>query len=606
MTTTLTDEAGWDLGILYADEEEHRAARVTLRDRWLPEAEIYAGRLTTAAATLAAGLLACDRVSREIKRLHSWATLRSDLDVRVAAHQATRQETEALVAEVGRRLAFVRPEILAAPPPELLRFLDEDPGLADYAFFIRDLLRRRAHVLTPGEEALLADAASLARAPNALFEILHNGELPRPTVVLSTGAAVRLTPVTFSQYRSTSVRADRLDLFPAYFLAYSEFQGSLGQNLQTALRAHAFRARARGYASCLDAALDGDRIPPEVYHSLIRAAHRSLPLLHRYLRVRSTALGVDPLTYADLHCPLVQGAPQKFTTAAARRIVSRALVPLGPRYGEMLEHAFQSRWIDWHPVSGKRAGAYASGSVRDAHPFVLLNFNGDPESVMTLAHEMGHALHSHMSNRRQPFPLAGYSIFVAEVASTFNELLVLDQLVDEAEDPAARIQLLALFLDGVRATFFRQVQFAEFELAIHARVERGEALTGEALTSDYRSVLGRYYGADNGVVQIDDAYGVEWASIPHLFYDFYVYQYATGLVAASALAHDVTSAAPGARDRYLSFLESGGSDYPLNLLAAAGVDLTTDAPYDAFFALVARRIEALEIALRDLPKPATP
>jgi len=396
-----------------------------------------------------------------------------------------------------------------------------------------------------------------------------------------------------ARHRSSANRADRRKLFPTYFGAYAAFRDTLGHNLYAAVKSHLFRARVRGYDSCLEASLFGDNVPVRVYHQLIEQVRANLPLLHRYFELRRRALGVEQLEYSDLHCPLSRDLPRRFVPGEARRIVQQSLQPLGEDYAEALDRAFDSRWIDWHPAEGKRSGAYSSGWAYDRHPYVLLNFVGDFESVSTLAHEMGHAMHSHFSNRTQPFATADYSIFVAEVASTLNESLLSARAIETAGTPGERRFLLASYLDGMRATLFRQTMFAEFELHVHAAAERGEVLTGAALDAAYLDLLRDYHGHDR-VVAVDDAYAVEWAAIPHFYYDFYVYQYATGIVAATALSEALSADNPGAAERYHRFLCSGGSDHPLELLRAAGVDLESAEPYRAAFSGIERRLDQLE------------
>jgi oligoendopeptidase F len=487
----------------------------------------------------------------------------------------------------------VRPEILAADPERLECFIAEESRLAPYAFFLRDLIRHRDHVLPPAEERILAESGLLTRNAGSLYEVLNNADLPRPEVMLAGGQRTRLTPVAFAFHRATPNRADRKTLFPAFFGAYAGFRQTLGYNLFAAVKAHQFHARVRRYPSCLGAALFGDNVPERVYHNLIDQVRRHLPLLHRYFELRRRALGLERLEYTDLHCPLSATPPRRYSTRQARDLVLESLRPLGPAYVEAIERAFGSRWVDWHPSEGKRSGAYSSGWAYDLHPFVLMNFVGDYESVSTLAHEMGHAMHSHFSNRTQPFATSEYSIFVAEVASTLNETLLSARAIARAEERDEKLFLLASHLDGMRGTLFRQAMFAEFELRIHEMAERGEVLTGERLDSVYLELLRDYHGHDD-VVSITDEYAVEWAAIPHFYYNFYVYQYATGIVAATALADALTRGDEGAAEGYLAFLRSGGSDYPLELLRRAGVDLDSAEPYGTAFAALERKLDQLE------------
>jgi oligoendopeptidase F len=508
-----------------------------------------------------------------------------------------RQEVELAYTEISRRTAYLRPEILALGDGVVEAFLAEEPRLAPFAPFLRNIVRQKAHVLSPSEENLLAEAGLVLGGSSQIFGILHNAEMPRATVDLEGAGSVTLTPAAFLLVRTSGVRADRETATRAYFEGYRAFEGTYGSNVFECLKTHVFRARARRYDSCVAAALDGDNVPVLVYTNLIEQVRRNLPSLHRYSRLRAQALGLETLTYFDLHCPLGTGPKRDYGVDAAKRLVLDAMQPLGAGYTEKLNESFERRWIDWHPAPGKRSGAYATGAAYDVHPYMLLNFNGDFDSVSTLAHEAGHAMHSYFSNRTQPYPCADYSIFVAEVASTFNEALLIERLLAIASDREEKIFLLGHWLDGIRATLFRQTFFAEFELEIHRRAERGEGLTGETLSKVYLELLRAYQGHDTGACVVPDLFAIEWACVPHFYYDYYVYQYATGIVAANSLARDVLTGSDGAQQRYVQFLASGGSDYPLALLRRAGVDLQSPAPYEATFRAVDLKLDALEALL---------
>jgi oligoendopeptidase F len=589
---TVPTEETWDLDELFADDRAFERARAEL-EALLPSLESARGRLGESAARLADALAEITDAYRRFGLLRSYASLKADLDTRDGERQALRQSIGLLATDLSGRLAWLRPELLSLEPETLESFITEEPRLAEHAFFLRDLMRQRDHVLSPPEERILAETSLLTRAASSLYTVLHNVDLPRPEVTLSGGEKVTLTPVAFSRHRATTVREDRLKLFPAYFGSYSAFRNTLGQNLYAAVKNHMFRSRVRGYRSSLAASLDGDNVPEEVYRNLIRQVRAHLPVMDRYFVLRARALGLERLEYPDLYCPLNNTPPRDCTTKEAWERMRESLAPLGEEYRAALDLSLDRRWIDWHPVVGKRAGAYASGMAYDLHPFVLLNYTGNYESVSTLAHEMGHAMHSHFSNRTQPFATADYSIFVAEVASTLNEALLAAREIEQAPTPEEQRTLLGNYLDGIRGTLFRQAMFAEFELEIHERAERGEVLTGERLDQLYLDLLRDYHGHDRGVVRVADEYAIEWAAVPHFYYDFYVYQYATGIVAATALAAAISSDEPGAAERYLEFLRSGGSAYPLELLRRAGVDLEAAAPYDAAFDALDRQLEAL-------------
>jgi oligoendopeptidase F len=596
MGQTRTLEDTWRLEDVFADDAAFRTEKERV-DGLIPELASFAGTLGRSASALALALEASTAVTKALARLHAYASMRADQDLRVASYQGMRQEVELAFTELSRRTAWLRPEILSLPEGTVESALAAEPRLAPFAPFLRNLVRQRDHVLSPPEENLLAEAGLLTGGPSQIFGVLQNAEMPRSTVRLEAGEEVLLTPAAFSLLRTSSNRADRTEATRAFFSGYRTFQGTFGSNLYESLKAHLFRARARKYEGCVEAALDADNVPVRVYTNLIEQIRRALPSLHRYFRLRARAFGLPRLTYFDLHCPLISGPKRAYGIDDAKRLVRESMRPLGLGYLTPLGSALDDRWIDWHPAPGKRSGAYATGAAYDVHPYMLLNFNGDFESVSTLAHEAGHAMHSHFSNTTQPYACADYCIFVAEVASTFNEALLIERLLAQATEREERIFLIGHWLDGIRATLFRQTFFAEFELEIHRRTERGEALTGETLSAIYLELLRVYQGHDAGACEVEDLFAIEWACVPHFYYDFYVYQYATGIVAANHLAGEVLAGDTDAVERYLRFLGSGASDYPLSLLRSAGVDLESPAPYAATLRALDRKLDDLESLL---------
>ncbi len=593
-TVAIPSSERWALDHLFKEEAEFERAKREFVENQLPAVEGFRGKLLSGPAILADALETICTAGERLQLLHCYASLKSDEDTRDPGCQARRQEIEMLGTDYSQKISYLRPEILEAEPATLEQFLDSEPRLAAHAHFLRDLMRQRAHVLGAGEERILAETGLLRREAGSLYGLFTNAEMPRPEVTLSTGETLRLTPSLFQKHRTTRNREDRQALFSGYFSAYAAFRDTLGHNLFSLLKSHLFRTRVRRYDSCLSAALDPDHVPVGVYRNLIRQVHERLPTLHRYYELRRRCLGVERLEYPDLYCPLTETPPAQYSPDEARQLVCEGLEPLGTAYGRDLAGAFENRWIDWHATDGKRSGAYATGWAYGVHPYVLLNFNGDYDSVSTLAHEMGHAMHSFYSNRTQPFATADYSIFVAEVASTFNEALLLERMFDRAATDDEKLFLLGTYLDGIRGTLFRQTMFAEFELGVHERAERGEVMTGERCSEIYLRLLRKYHGHDEGVMYIADEFAVEWAAIPHMYYDFYVYQYATGIVAAGALSRAVRQGRPQAVERYLGFLGTGGSDYPLELLRAAGVDLEAEEPYADCFALIDDQLDQLE------------
>jgi len=416
MSTVPAVEETWRLEDIFPSEEAFAKAKREVEES-LPSLSALAGGLAGGPGHLADVLETISEVSRRLGRLHAYASMRSDGDLRVAPHQALRQEVELAYTELSRRTAWLRPEILGLPDGVVERFLADEPRLAPFAPFLRNLVRQKEHVLGPQEEHLLAEAGLLFGGPSQIFGILHNAEMPRASITLHEGERVLLTPAAFSLVRTSPNRDDRTAATRAYFEGYAAFRSTYGSNLYECLKSHVFRARARKYPSCVAAALDADNVPVAVYTNLIDQVRRRLPSLHRYFRLRARALGIPRLTYADLHAPLVAAPQGRYALDRAKGLVLEAMAPLGQGYVEPLTRAFDERWIDWHPVPGKRSGAYATGAAYDVHPYMLLNFNGDFESVSTLAHEAGHAMHSHFSNTTQPFPCADYSIFVAEVTA---------------------------------------------------------------------------------------------------------------------------------------------------------------------------------------------
>jgi oligoendopeptidase F len=359
-----------------------------------------------------------------------------------------------------------------------------------------------------------------------------------------------------------------------------------------------FYMKARHYPSCLAAALDGNNIPVEVYHSLVANVRASLGTFHRYLMLRRSVLGIDTLHYYDLYAPLIKEVDLTFTYDQAKEHVLASLHPLGEEYVAVATRGLAERWVDVYPNEGKRSGAYSQGGVYSVHPYMLLNFNGKYDDMSTLAHELGHTMHSHLANATQPYPTSQYSIFVAEVASTFNEALLLDHMLKSIDDDSVRLALLGNYLDGLKATVFRQTQFAEYELRIHEIAERGESLTGDLLSTLYGRIAGEYYGQEKAVCIVDDDIGVEWASVPHFYYNFYVYQYATSFTASAALSEEVLGGAAGARERYLNLLRAGGADYPMALLRKAGIDMTTRHPFDLTMRKMNRVMDEMEAILK--------
>lgn len=585
----------WNLADLYAAPADWDAA-VARFEAEFESIERCRGHLGESAALLKGCFDDVYRLTRALQRITSYAAMASDVDTRDQAAMARRQSAGLLSTRFSQAIAFGQPELLAVGSDRLARFFKEEPGLAPYRLMVNDTLRRKKHTLSEEGEGVIAAAENLTDSPGTIYRTFANAELPWPTVTLSDGTEARLDQAGYAKYRAVSDREDRKKVFDAFFGAWKVYERTLGTMLNSAVNADHFSAEVRGYHSSLQAALDGPDIPEEVYRTLVSEVNANLDTYHRYLKLRGRMLGVDELHYYDLYPPIVQLDAQ-FPLAKGKRMVLKALGPLGRDYVSVVARGFKERWMDAYPREGKRSGAYMNGSAYDVHPYVLLNYNDDYASVSTLAHEWGHAMHSFLAARAQPFPTYQYPTFIAEIASTFNEALLLEHVLAEATSDDERLFYLGRALDSIRGTFFRQTQFAEFELAIHEHVERGEPLTGAALSSIYGDILRRYHGHDEGVMKIDDLYAIEWAFVPHFYRGFYVYQYATSIAAASLLARDVLSGREGSLENYLGVLKTGGAMHPYELLKLAGVDMATPLPYRAMVARMNQIMGQIEAIL---------
>jgi oligoendopeptidase F len=536
----------WDLSEIYASDEAWKEGLEELRGQ-VSSLDAFKGRLGTDAATLRQVLDLDFAMSMQAQRLGAYAGMRGDEDTREAGPQGMRQSLQSAAADLTAATAWVQPEILTIPSDVIARFLEEDPGLAVYRRYLEQLEKQRPHVLDAEGEELLGQARRVRGVGMTVGNLLRNAEMPWPTVKLSDGSELVVNSQGYRKGRVSQNRDDRIVTYEAY---YKELQ--------------AFKA-----------------IDPAVYRMLVDEVNVSLPTHHRYLKLRAQILGLDDLRYHDMYVALVDEVDADYTWESSKKLAAEALAPLGKDYVKRLQKALDGGWIDVYPQPGKRSGAYVNDGAYEVHPYMLLNHQDDYSSASTMVHEAGHLMHSWYSQEAQPYPTAGYAIFVAEVASTVNQVMFFKHLIAEAPNDEVRLSLLGRFLEEMRTTVFRQVMFAEFELAMHEMAERGEPLTGDSLTAVYGDLLKRYHGDEQGVMKIDDLYAVEWASVPHFHYDFYVYQYATSYVASVALVEAILEDRPGALDRYRAFLKSGSTKPPVELLQDAGVDMTSPEPIRA-------------------------
>jgi oligoendopeptidase F len=589
----IPDEYKWDLTALYPSDDAWRAEKEKVAAE-VPKLRAFQGTLGSSAARLADVLELQSGLDKELNRLFVYAGLSSDQDTRVSKYQAMEQEMIQLGSSVGAEEAFIQPEILKIDNATLDKFIAQEPRLQVYKHYLEDIERQRAHTLSNAEEKLLAGSAVMASGPHSVYGIFADADFPYPSVTLKDGKTVKLDKAAFSLHRASPSREDRQKVMEAFFTAVGKYRGTFGSMMNSSVQASVFYAKARNYDSDLEARLDGPNIPVTVYSRLVEGVNKNLASFHRYLKLRKRMMGLSDLHYYDLYAPLVPAVDTKYSVDQSVQNILAALAPLGPDYAAGAKHALTERWIDMYPTEGKASGAYSNGGAYDVHPYMLLNYNGRYEDMGTLAHELGHTMQSYFSNKMQPYPLSQYPIFVAEVASTFNEALLNHYMLKQTKDDAVRLSLLGSYLEGIKGTVFRQTQFADFEQRMHQMVEKGQPLTGDALSSLYMEIVKKYYGHDQGVCMVDDYVANEWAFIPHFYNSFYVFQYATSFTASSALSEKVLAGEPGAKERYLKFISAGQSEYPIELLKAAGVDMTTDEPLELTVKQMNRVMDEME------------
>jgi len=593
----IEDKYKWNLAEIYPDIATWRREKEKISGE-VPRMKAFVGKLGSSAKALADALETMSRLDKELSRLYVYSTMTSDQDTRVSEAQGMRQEMQTLYAGFSAETAFIAPELLKVGGTKIERFIASEPRLKTYTFFLRDTLRRAPHTLSDVEEKLLADTQPLAASGQNIFEILSNADFPYPTITLSDGRKLKIDQAGFIEARALPNRKDREAGMSAFFQALGTFKGTFGTTMNANIQQQLLFAKSRKYPTTLELSLDGPNIPVSVYTRLIDGVNRNIGTFHRYLRLRKRMMNVtDQLHYYDLYAPLVASVNLKYTTEEAQKHVLAALAPLGPDYVAVIQRAFNERWIDLLPSEGKRSGAYSDGGAYDVHPYMLINYQGQYNDVSTLAHELGHTMQSYYSNKTQPYALANYPTFVAEVASTFNEALLIDYMLGQIKDETTRLSLLGSYLENIKATVFRQAQFAEFEMKMHEMGVKGQPITGDALAKLYFEITKRYYGHDQGVVTVDDYVAHEWSYIPHFYRNFYVYQYATSFTAAEALEAKVIAGDAAAKTRYLAFLAAGGSKYPIDLLKDAGVDMTTNEPLDLTIRKMNRVMDEMEAIL---------
>jgi len=571
----LPTEDTWDLTSIYADDDAWADAYDAVNDR-VDDLREYEGRATESPETLLELLELRESVLREVATVSSYASLRSAEDTRNQEYQAMQAKAESLSSAARSAVSFLEPELQALDRSEVESFVDAEPGLAEYEHYFDDVLRTKPHTRSAEIEELLADLGEVAGSASDVYGMLSNADLTFPTVDRPDGDAVEITQGNFTKLQKHPDRAFRREVYEAYYDEWAGVRNAVGTALKNGVKKDVKYARARNYETAREAALDGPNVPVAVYDTLLDAVRDNLDVLHRHADLKREALGVDELRMWDLYAPMAGGESPEIPYERAAEHVVDAVAPLGEAYQDRVREGLDSRWVDVYENRGKRSGAFSAGTY-DTQPFVLLNYQDDISSMFTLAHELGHSLHSELAKDAQPWQYADYTIFVAEVASTVNETLLTQHLLETLDDDELRLHVLDEYLERFRSTLYRQTMFAEFELRIHEIAEADGALTPGRFDEEYRSLKADFYEP----AKLDDRIDREWMRIPHFYYNYYVYQYATGISAAVAIVERILEGDDDAAAAYRDALALGGSEYPMAVLDTAGVDMTSPEPIDA-------------------------
>lgn len=588
------EELTWRLEDIFASDEAWDKEYKEVKEL-LPSAEQFKGKLGDNAEKLFEALTFQDEVAERLGKLYAYSHMRSDQDTTNSFYQSLDSRMNSLLAEMGSAFAYLVPEILSIDEDKLASFLNEKSELQVYKHALEQINLQRPHVLSADQEALLAQAAEVMNASSNTFGMLNNADLEFPTIKDENGEEVQITHGRYTRFLESADQRVRKEAFEKLYETYGNFKNTFASTLGGQVKRDNFNAKVRNYQSAREAALSNNNIPESVYDNLVNTVNKNLHLLHKYVKLRKKVLGVDELHMYDLYTPLVKDVEMKVTYEEAKEMVLKGLAPLGEEYQGILKEGFDNRWVDVVENKGKRSGAYSSGAY-GTNPYILMNWQDNVNNLFTLAHEFGHSVHSYYTRKNQPFTYGDYSIFVAEVASTCNEALLNDYLLKTIDDEQKRIYLLNHYLEGFRGTVFRQTMFAEFEHLIHQKEQNGEALTAEMLTKEYYELNKKYFGGDD--IVIDEQIGLEWSRIPHFYYNYYVYQYATGFSAATALSAQILEEGKPAVERYIkNFLSAGSSDYPIEVLKKAGVDMTSSQPIEAALKVFEEKLNELESLL---------
>lgn len=566
----------WNIETMIPDESIIDGALEDIEKQAGKYAKAYGGRLTSDAATLLSAFKERDSIWRELEKIYVYARMRRDEDNSDSRYQAMSSKCNAVIAAVSAALAFFTPELLSASEDDVMGFVDKEPGLEEYRFAIKDTFRQKAHILSQPEENIMAQMSEVTGATNDIFTMLNNADMKFPEITDEDGDKVAVTHGNYITFMESHDRGVRKAAYEAMYDPYKSLINTIATCCNYNTKSDVINARIRKYESARAAALSGDNIPGEVYDNLVNVVNKNLPTMHRYVELRKEMLGLDKMYMYDMYVPLIQLPKKQVPYEEGLDIMRAGLSPLGQEYIDRMNEGISQGWIDVYENKGKTSGAYSFGSY-DSYPYILLNYTDTLKDVFTIVHEMGHSMHSSYTRQYQPYIYGSHSIFTAEVASTVNESLLMRYLLDKETDLEMRRYLLNMHLEEFRTTLFRQTMFAEFEDMTHRAIESGQVLTADSMCQQYEELNAKYYGT---AVEKDDTIKYEWARIPHFYNAFYVYKYATGYSAATAISNKILTDGEPARKAYIEFLKTGESDYPIQLLKIAGVDMSSPEPVE--------------------------
>ncbi|MGX7078323.1 oligoendopeptidase F [Globicatella sanguinis] len=584
----------WDLTSMYADDAAQEADAEAVKAMF-PKLAAFSGKLAEGPEVLADALDLIGEAARKMSNVYVYAHLKNDQDATNSTYQEMYAKATQLYGQFGETVAYFEPELNTIPEATLTQFIDENDRLKHYQQHLDNMVRGRAHVLPQEQELLLAQASEVFQGASNTFGLLNNADLVFPTIKDEEGKEVQLTHSLYSKFLESSDRRVRKETFEKFYSVYDQFKNTMASILATNIKVNNYDAKVHKFESARQAALFTNNIPESVYDTLVDTVNKRLDLLHRYVGLRKELLGLEDLEMYDMYTPLLGDAPIKMTYEEAKSITLEALAPLGEEYLAIMREAFEDRWIDLYENKGKRSGAYSSGTY-DSKPYILMNWQDNVNWLYTLVHELGHSAHSYLTHKNQPYTYGSYSIFLAEIASTTNENLLTAYLLDKYEDPQVRLYIINHFLDGMKGTVYRQTQFAEFEHFMYQSDAAGQPLTQQFLSDNYRELNRKYYGE---AVNSDSEIALEWSRIPHFYYNYYVFQYATGFSAATAFSKAILEGQEGALDKYLGYLKAGRSQYPIDIIKTAGLDMTQSDYIDAALDVFEQRLNEFEALLKE-------